>query len=124
MDSGPNIHQTAHFSVLSISYEKADAEVRGKFSFFDDQVKDFVQQIHANNYGDAFVVSTCNRTEIYTTTQNYLHIAEIYCKCIGVSLAEFLKYAVHSGPTELTVTRWRQAAVSLYGCLSLYLALA
>lgn len=94
MKSGSNIHQTAHFSVLSISYEKADAEVRGKFTFFDDQVKNFVKLVHAQNYGDAFVVSTCNRTEIYTTTQNYLHIAEIYCKCIGVPLVEFLNYAV------------------------------
>ena len=42
--------------------------------------------------GDAFVVSTCNRTEIYTTTQNYLLIAELYCKTIGVSLTEFMQY--------------------------------
>ena len=27
-----------------------------------------------------FVVSTCNRTEIYTTSHNYIAIAEMYCK--------------------------------------------
>ncbi len=28
-----NIHQTSNFAVLSISYEKADVETRGKFAF-------------------------------------------------------------------------------------------
>lgn len=88
-----NIHQTSNFAVLSISFEKADAEIRGKFAFFDDHVKYFVNEIHDMNLGDAFVVSTCNRTEIYTTTQNYLLIAELYCKIVGVNLTDFMQYA-------------------------------
>jgi glutamyl-tRNA reductase len=87
-----NIHQTCNFAVLSVSFEKADAEIRGKFAFFDDHVKYFVNEIHNMELGDAFVVSTCNRTEIYTTTQNYLLIAELYCKIVGVSLTDFMKY--------------------------------
>lgn len=94
MGANSNIHQTNFFSVLSISFEKADAETRGKFTFFDDKVKEFVSQLHRENFGDAFVVSTCNRTEIYTTTQNYLQVAELYCKIIEVDLVEFLNYAV------------------------------
>ena len=86
------IHQTSKFAVLSISYEKADAEIRGKFAFFDENVKHFVQSIHEKDLGDAFVVSTCNRTEIYTTTHNYLLIAEEYCNTIGVALSEFIQY--------------------------------
>ncbi|MGZ5192880.1 MAG: glutamyl-tRNA reductase, partial [Kaistella sp.] len=70
----------------------ADAETRGKFAFFDENIKHFVNEIHQENLGDAFVVSTCNRTEIYTTSQNYLLIAELYCKTIGVSLTEFMQY--------------------------------
>ncbi|WP_234109542.1 glutamyl-tRNA reductase [Chryseobacterium sp. R2A-55] len=92
MNTDPNIHKTANFAVLSISFEKADAETRGKFAFFDENVKSFVNEIHEENLGDAFVVSTCNRTEIYTTSQNYLLIAELYCKTTGVSLTEFMKY--------------------------------
>lgn len=92
MNTDPNIHKTANFAVLSISFEKADAEIRGKFAFFDENVKSFVNEIHDQNLGDAFVVSTCNRTEIYTTSQNYLLIAELYCKSTGVSLTEFMKY--------------------------------
>lgn len=92
MNTDKNIHKTANFAVLSISYEKADAETRGKFAFFDENVKKFVNEIHSENLGDAFVVSTCNRTEIYTTTPNYLLIAELYCKTIGVSLTEFMQF--------------------------------
>ncbi len=87
-----NIHKTANFAVLSVSFEKADAETRGKFAFFDDHVKYFVNQIHDLSLGDAFVVSTCNRTEIYTTTQNYLLIAEVYCRIVGVTLTDFMQY--------------------------------
>lgn len=85
-------HQTSDFAVLSISYEKADAEIRGKFAFFDDHIKSFANKIHEEDLGDAFVVSTCNRTEIYSTTKNYLHIAELYCNTVGVQLSDFLKY--------------------------------
>lgn len=92
MNQDQNIHKTANFAVLSVSFEKADAETRGKFSFFDDNIKNFVTEIHDQNLGDAFVVSTCNRTEIYTTSQNYLLIAELYCKTIGVSLSDFMQY--------------------------------
>lgn len=92
MNQDNNIHKTANFAVLSVSFEKADAETRGKFAFFDENIKNFVSEIHNENLGDAFVVSTCNRTEIYTTSQNYLLIAELYCKTIGVSLTEFMQY--------------------------------
>lgn len=93
MPKNPNIHQTSNFAVLSVSFEKADAETRGKFAFFDDHVKSFVNRIHDQKIGDAFVVSTCNRTEIYTTSQNYLNIAEEYCKVVDVSLMDFMQYA-------------------------------
>lgn len=93
MEKLHKLHNTAHFSVLSISYEKADADVRSKFTFFDDHVKSFVSSISENKIGDAFVVSTCNRTEIYSTSSNYLLIAEEFCKATGVTLSEFLQFA-------------------------------
>lgn len=93
MSENSNIPQTSNFAVLSISFEKADVETRGKFAFFDDNIKNFVSYVHEKNLGDAFVVSTCNRTEIYTTSHNYLLIAEEYCKSIDVSLTDFMQFA-------------------------------
>lgn len=105
-----NIHQTSNFAVLSISYEKADVETRGKFAFFDENIKNFVTRIHNENLGDAFVVSTCNRTEIYTTSPNYLLVAEEYCKTIGVNLMDFLPYANILTKEEALIHLFRVAA--------------
>ena len=41
MNQDTNIHKTANFAVLSVSFEKADAETRGKFAFFDENIKNF-----------------------------------------------------------------------------------
>ncbi|UZT96512.1 glutamyl-tRNA reductase [Chryseobacterium fluminis] len=98
-----NIHQTSNFAVLSISFEKADVETRGKFAFFDENIKNFVTRIHNEDLGDAFVVSTCNRTEIYTTSPNYLLVAEEYCKTIRVHFTDFIKFAnIHTKEEALT----------------------
>ncbi|QDP85265.1 glutamyl-tRNA reductase [Chryseobacterium sp. SNU WT5] len=107
-----NIHKTSNFAVLSVSFEKADAAIRGKFAFFDDNVKNFVNQIHELNLGDAFVVSTCNRTEIYTTTHNYLLVAELYCKIVGVSLTDFMQY-VHIRKHEEALNHLFRVAAGL-----------
>ncbi|GAE63642.1 glutamyl-tRNA reductase [Chryseobacterium indologenes NBRC 14944] len=96
--------------MLSISYEKADVETRGKFAFFDENIKNFVSRVHEEDLGDAFVVSTCNRTEIYTTTSNYLLIAEEYCKTIGVHLTDFLQFANILTKEEALIHLFRVAA--------------
>ena len=92
MDSLAKTYNTKNFTVLSISYEKANAETRSKFAFFDENVKSFVNEIHDKKLGDAFVVSTCNRTEIYTTSQNYMAIAEMFCKSVEIGLMDFMQY--------------------------------
>jgi glutamyl-tRNA reductase len=48
-----NTYQTSQFTVLSISFEKADAVTRGRFAFFDDHIKSFVNHIHDREMGDA-----------------------------------------------------------------------
>lgn len=53
------------FHVLGLSYEKADVETRGKYSFFDVYTDEFIQKAKEVNAEDFFVLSTCNRTEVY-----------------------------------------------------------
>lgn len=92
MNSTAKTYNTQNFTVLSISFEKANAEIRGKFAFFEDHIKSFVQEIHDKKLGDAFVVSTCNRTEIYTTTSNYMSVAEMYCQIVEVGMMDFMQF--------------------------------
>lgn len=92
MNSSAKTYNTQNFTVLSIGFEKANAEIRSKFAFFEDNVKGFVHEIHEKKLGDAFVVSTCNRSEIYTTSPNYMAIAEMYCHTVGVEMVDFMQF--------------------------------
>jgi len=90
MQATVSTYNTSQFTVLSISFEKADAATRGRFAFFDDHIKDFVDRIRDRDMGDAFVVATCNRTD--TTTHNYMLAAQLFCETGGVGLMDFMRY--------------------------------
>ncbi len=82
-----------NFTAYSISFEKANAKIRGEFSFFPNQVKAFAEEINAQNLGATFIVSTCNRTELYAHTEHPEKIAEIFAQYVEVSLEDFYTYA-------------------------------
>lgn len=107
MSPRPVHYTTSQFSVLSISFEKANAEVRGRFAFFDELIPSFVKKVQAAELGDAFVVSTCNRTEIYITSNDYEQVGRFYCEEIGVKYDEFMTYAEvkHQGQALLHLFR-------------------
>ena len=71
-----------NFYVIGISYEKADAITRGKFTFFPEQVETFTQDSKTNGLENFFIVSTCNRTEFYGFAENEDQIVEQYCKSL------------------------------------------
>lgn len=70
---------TKKFYVVGVSYEKADAEIRGKFTFFPDSVKDFTRDGIAMGMENFFVVSTCNRSEFYGYANSVEDIVNLYC---------------------------------------------
>ncbi|WP_127845811.1 glutamyl-tRNA reductase [Psychroflexus aestuariivivens] len=75
-----NISKHAYFFVIGISYQKADAETRGKFNLNLDQRKAMLEK--AQNLGlDALVVSsTCNRTEIYAFADQAQTLVDLLCE--------------------------------------------
>jgi glutamyl-tRNA reductase len=84
-------HQT--FYAVGLSYKKADAETRGKFSL-DDKAKTQVL-IQAKNEGiDSLIVtSTCNRTEIYGFAQHPFQLIKLMCENSKGTVEEFQKFA-------------------------------
>jgi glutamyl-tRNA reductase len=68
------------FYVIGVSYEKADAEIRGKFTFFPDSVQEFAEEGKARGMENFFVVSTCNRSEFYGFAPSVEDMVELYCK--------------------------------------------
>ena len=80
------------FYAIGISYEKADAVTRGKFTFFPEQVATFAEDSKSNGLENFFVVSTCNRTEFYGFAENDDQIVEQYCKYTEGNAEEFRQF--------------------------------
>ncbi len=57
--------QTDHFFIAGINYKKTDAAIRGQFAVGQMQYAAILQKAAAAGVQEVFVVSTCNRTEIY-----------------------------------------------------------
>ncbi|MGM5630165.1 glutamyl-tRNA reductase [Apibacter raozihei] len=87
--SSDTIHR---FYSVSLSYEKADTKIRGKFSFFPELVESFCEKIKQVTDTKVFILSTCNRTELYTHTSDINSVIELFCEEIGVSSEEFTSY--------------------------------
>lgn len=81
--------QIEDFNVIGVSYEKADVEVRGKFAFFDDWTLSFSQLARNNGIQHLFVLSTCNRTEIYFFGENVDLMKRLYCEQVSGDLELF-----------------------------------
>ncbi|MEO4003980.1 glutamyl-tRNA reductase [Flavobacterium sp. CAU 1735] len=81
------------FYAVGLSYKKADAEMRGKFSL-DSLAKDNLL-IQAKNDGlDAMIVtSTCNRTEIYGYAQHPFQLIKLLCENSQGTIEDFQKVA-------------------------------
>ncbi len=81
-----------NFFVISISYEKAHTEIRGKYAFFPHSVVDFAKKVKAEDAGKCFIISTCNRTEIYANTKNLEKLIAIYCEFTQGTVSELKNY--------------------------------
>ena len=81
------------FYAIGLSYKKADAEVRGKFSL-DEQAKTAVLvQAKEEGIESLFIISTCNRTEIYGFAEHPFQLIKLLCDNSNGSIEEFQKVA-------------------------------
>lgn len=88
MENQPNIDK--NFFVIGISFEKADAITRGKFTFFTESIESFVEEAKNVGIESCFVVSTCNRSEFYGFSQDAQRMIDLYCKYTQGSVEELL----------------------------------
>jgi len=71
-------HQT--FYAVGLSYKKADAETRGKFSLDAKAKTNILQQAKLEGIDSMIVTSTCNRTEIYGFAQHPFQLIKLMCE--------------------------------------------
>ncbi|HEY2726542.1 MAG TPA: glutamyl-tRNA reductase, partial [Parafilimonas sp.] len=67
------------FCIAGISYKKADAELRSLFAINNDQYESLLTNASSFALKEVFVLSTCNRTEIYGITENAEDLINLLC---------------------------------------------
>lgn len=77
------------FYCIGISYKKADAEIRGKFSLDNDTKTQLLLQAKAQNIESLIVTSTCNRTEIYGFANHPYQLIKLICENTIGTVEEF-----------------------------------
>ena len=90
-----DVHQTKFttFYAVGLSYKKADAETRGKFSL-DAQAKErLLLQAKKEGIEALIVTSTCNRTEIYGFAQHPFQLIKLLCENSHGTVEDFQKVA-------------------------------
>jgi glutamyl-tRNA reductase len=81
------------FYALGLSYKKADATIRGKFSLDRKAQSDVLLQAKAEGIESLIVTSTCNRTEIYGFANHPYELIKLLCENSKGSVEEFQQVA-------------------------------
>ena len=75
-----NITKHHYFYAVGLSYKKADAEVRGKFSLNSLAKTKLLEQAKKEGIESLIVTSTCNRTEIYGFAEHPFQLIKLICE--------------------------------------------
>ena len=81
------------FYCIGLSYEKANAEIRGRFSLNDKTREKLLNEASAEGIEEIIVISTCNRTEIYGFAEHPFQFIKLLCKHSKGTVEEFEKVA-------------------------------
>lgn len=81
------------FYVVGLSYKKADAEMRGKFSLDEKAKTNLLEQAKQEGIEGLFIISTCNRTEIYGFAQHPFQLIKLLCDNSLGTVEDFQNYA-------------------------------
>ena len=86
-------HKHTTFYVIGLSYKKADAEMRGKFSLDQAAKERLLKQAKQEEIEALLVTSTCNRTEIYGFAEHPFQLIKLLCENSNGTVEEFQKCA-------------------------------
>jgi glutamyl-tRNA reductase len=88
-----NLSRHQYFYAVGLSYRKADAEIRGKFSLDNTAKAKVLEQAKEEGISSLLVTSTCNRTEIYGFAQHPFQLIKLLCDNSRGTVEEFQKVA-------------------------------
>ena len=86
------------FCVAGINYRKSDVVVRGKFSLTTEQCGRLLDELVRKHIPGGFVLSTCNRTEIYGISSSPQELIELLCLHTQGRINDFIQHGyTHRG---------------------------
>lgn len=88
-----NMSKHTSFYALGLSYKKADATMRGKFSLDATAKSTILIQAEAEGIESLIVTSTCNRTEIYGFAKHPYELIKLLCENSKGTVEEFQEVA-------------------------------
>ncbi|QXP74619.1 glutamyl-tRNA reductase [Tenacibaculum sp. AHE15PA] len=74
---------------IGVSYKKADATIRGKFSISKENQIQLLEDAKQSGVDGIFVLSTCNRTEITGFAEHPFQLISMLCKYSNGAVEEF-----------------------------------
>ena len=69
----------SNFFIAGVNYKKTDAELRGQFAINDKKYAAVLANASQYNIQETFILSTCNRTEIYGFAENADLLCQLLC---------------------------------------------
>ena len=88
-------HLSKHssFYAIGLSYKKADAAVRGKFSLDVPKIDAITLAAKEAGIEGLLAISTCNRTELFGFAQHPFQMIQLLCKHTQGTVEEFQEVA-------------------------------
>jgi glutamyl-tRNA reductase len=90
---GTRTSDISRFYAIGINYKKTDAAIRGQFAVSNEQYSDLLALAPSHHLTELFILSTCNRTEIYGFADNARQLAGLLCSRTAGSCEEFVEMA-------------------------------
>ncbi len=81
------------FFVAGINYKKSNAITRSQFSIAPEQYLSILEQATSFGIQELFVLSTCNRTEIYGVAETAQQLTELLCSATNGDVETFSRLA-------------------------------
>ena len=89
--SQPTISKNKTFYCIGLSYQKADATMRGMFSLTPENKNQLLSQAKSEGFEELLVISTCNRTELYGYAEHPFQLIQLLCENSNGSVDDFQK---------------------------------
>ena len=82
-------HQQRNLYNIGVSYKKADAHTRGRYSLSKENQIKLLKEAKEIGFEGIFILSTCNRTEITGFAEHpSINLIQLLCKYSGGSNVE------------------------------------